>query len=88
MEKEDILHHQVILTNHGAKSVEELQSQLGLQSKEDVINYSLAILQWAVNKSIEGDDVGYVDKSNNIFCRLNMKILNNLQNVNKSKESE
>ncbi len=84
MNNEDILHHQVILTNHGAKSVEDLQSQLGLQSKEDVINYSLAVLQWAVQKSIEGDEVGSVNKENNIFCRLNMKILTNLHPVKKA----
>lgn len=86
MEKEDILHHQVILTNHGAKSVEDLQEQLGLQSKEDVINYSLAVLQWAVQKSIEGDEVGSVNKNDNIFCKLNMKILNNLHPIKRNKE--
>ncbi|EPP7233228.1 hypothetical protein ACTOJ1_000082 [Shigella flexneri] len=88
MENQEILHHQVILTNHGAKSVEDLQEQLGLQSKEDVINYSLAVLQWAVQKSVEGDEVGSVNKDNNIFCKLNMKILNNLHPVKKSKENE
>jgi hypothetical protein len=84
MNNEDILHHQVVLTNHGAKSVEDLQEQLGLQSKEDVINYSLAVLQWAVQKSVEGDEVGSVNKENNIFCKLNMKILTNLHPAKKA----
>ncbi len=83
MENQEILHHQVILTNHGAKSVEDLQEQLGLQSKEDVINYSLAVLQWAAQKRLDGDEVGSVNKEDNIFCKLNMKVLNDLHPVKK-----
>lgn len=76
----------VELAGYGFRSMEDMRKKLNLESNEDVLNMSLSILSWAVEKSSDGHEVGTIDPNDKLFCKINIKQLDALREKIKNKQ--
>lgn len=52
--------------------LEKLQRDAGLSDTKEVINYALAMLDWAVEQKKNGKEIVVLDKDGNIGTRLHL----------------
>ncbi|WP_318458369.1 hypothetical protein [Photobacterium leiognathi] len=65
------------LSEDRSNELSDIMDKCGMNTRKELFNYALTLLEWAVDESEKGLDIAAIDRENKEFFALRMPVLNN-----------
>ncbi|WP_318458362.1 hypothetical protein [Photobacterium leiognathi] len=67
------------LSEERASEIQDLMDKCGINTRKELFNYALTILEWAVEESENGLDIAAINRAEKEFYALRMPILSKVK---------